>query len=390
MIKLRALILLLCLSGCDKTPEKQTPNEIFKQDPLLDAILQETSKNFIGELDGEKMKVGAINGMLSSLDPYNTYLPASYFEKFKETVMGEYKGIGLEIMRLPDGQIKVIAPYDDSPADKAGIHAGDIITHINGTKLTSHPEMDVLASLTCKTEKDVHLTIARPNKQPFKKKINCSAISVNPVKYKTIDTIGYLRISVFNLNTPQKVREALSKMTEESTPLKGLIIDVRNNPGGSFEVSSEVIGIFLKDSGVTVQVQYKGDEKPRQHVSGPTSADKKYVNSVPIMVLVNNGSASASEILAGALQDHNRALIVGTKTFGKGSVQKIFVLPSQKGALKLTIAKLSTPQGRSIQDVGITPDLIIEQSDNKESQEDAQLHHAVLVFKNAILMKEKF
>ncbi|MDZ4264064.1 MAG: S41 family peptidase [Pseudomonadota bacterium] len=298
----------------------------------------------------------AIKGMLSGLDPHSAYLDPEAFKELQVGTTGEFGGLGIEV-GMEDGFVKVISPIDDTPAQRAGIQAGDLIIRIDETPVKGLALNDAVKLMRGKPGTDIILTVVREGAdKPLKFTITRAVIKVNSIKERELEPgFGYVRITQFQSSTGENMIQAISKLKKENNgELKGLILDLRNNPGGVLNAAVAVSDAFLED-GLIVYTEGRVDDSQMKFKATPTDILK----GAPLIVLVNGGSASASEIVAGALQDHKRAIIMGSKTFGKGSVQTI--LPMHNGAaLKLTTARYFTPSGRSIQAEGIEPDIKLE------------------------------
>lgn len=320
-------------------------------------VFERIGKDYVEPVDDKALLENAIDGMLSNLDPHSAYLKADSFKDMEETTKGEFGGVGMEV-GMEDGFIKVIAPIDDTPANKAGIKAGDLVVRIDDVPVKGLTLQQAVDKLRGKAGTDVQLTVMRKSEdKPLIIKLTRAVIKVNSVKQRLLSAdYGYVRISQFQVKTGTQLVDAIDKLTKENTrPLKGLVLDLRNNPGGVLNAAVEVSDALL-DKGLIVYTE--GRVKDSDMRFSATKGD--VLNGAPVVVLINEGSASASEIVAGALQDNGRALIAGRTSFGKGSVQS--VIPLQNGAaIKLTTARYFTPSGRSIQAEGITPDVKIEQ-----------------------------
>ena len=316
---------------------------------VLDAVKQD----YVEPVQDKALLENAIRGMLGNLDPHSAYLDAEAFQDLQVGTSGEFGGLGIEV-GLEEGFIKVITPIDDTPAQRAGIRTGDLIIRLDDTSVKGMSLSDAIQHMRGKPNTPITLTIVREGVQkPFKIKLMREVIQVRSVKSRLLEPgYGYLRITQFQAKTAQNLQEALQNLEQENkAPLKGLILDLRNNPGGVLNGAVDVADTFL-DDGVVVQTKGRSDGADQTFKATPGDLLK----GAPLLVLVNGGSASASEIVAGALQDHRRALVLGERTFGKGSVQTI--LPLGNGtAVKLTTARYYTPNGRSIQAEGIVPDI---------------------------------
>ena len=319
-------------------------------------VFDKIKTDYVEDINDKSLLESAIRGMLSGLDPHSTYLDPEAYQELQEGTSGEFGGLGIEV-GMEDGFIKVIAPIDDTPAQKAGIKPGDLIVRINDTSIKDLSLGDAVKMMRGKPGTDIRLTIIREGqKEPLKITITRAVVKVQSVKSRILEPhFGYIRISHFQSHTGEDLNEALVKLKEENgRDLKGLILDLRNNPGGILGSAVAAADIFL-DRGLIVYT--KGRATDSEMRFSAMSAD--LLKNAPMVVLVNGGSASASEIVAGALQDHKRAVIMGSKTFGKGSVQTILPM-NNNAALKLTTALYYTPSGRSIQAEGITPDIVLD------------------------------
>ncbi len=327
--------------------------DTYKQLETFTAVLHMIDQNYVEEVDSKKLIEGAINGMLSSLDPHSSYMSPEDFKELQIETQGSFSGIGIEIT-MKDSILTVVSPIDDTPAFKSGLKAGDKILKIEGETTKNITLMGAVKKLRGPKGTDVTISIHREGWTELKDfTLTRADIPLLSVKSKILEPgYGYLRIRSFQANTTRDFKEALQKISKEQ-PLEGLVLDLRNNPGGLLEQSVRISDIFLEDG----LIVYTKARKKENNLS--FSAHKNYLKyDCPIVVLVNEGSASASEIVAGALQDHKRALILGAQTFGKGSVQTIHPMASGAG-VRLTTALYYTPSGRSIQAKGITPDIII-------------------------------
>ncbi|MBL0941345.1 MAG: S41 family peptidase [Alphaproteobacteria bacterium] len=326
---------------------------------------------YVEETTHEALLEGALNGMLGSLDPHSHYLTLAQYKDLKNQTRGKFGGLGLEVTMV-DGLIKVVSPLDDTPAAKAGIKPGDLIVRINEQPVYGLTLTQAVDQLKGEPNTDIEITIRRGDEVDFPLKLIRADIKIDPVKFKIEENVGYIRIRTFNEATLNRVKEAVNHFKKElGAKLQGLILDVRNNAGGLLDSCVDVSDLFL-ENGVIVSIKGRGEDK--NHYLKATSGD--ILRGLPIAILVNGGSASASEILAGALQDNGRGLVIGTRTFGKGSVQSVIPL-TDGSAIKLTTALYYTPSGRSIQKSGIDPDIIIEQAiDLKVLDESKRLHES--------------
>ena len=362
----RLLIIALCsvlsfsvfaqeiLEGEAKVVPSRLPLEELR---AFAEIFERIRTSYVETVDDKTLLENAIHGMLSGLDPHSSYLGAEDFEELRNNTSGKFGGLGIEV-GIEDGFIKVVSPIDDTPAQKAGILAGDVIIKIDSTPVKGIGLTNAIDKMRGEPGSKIDLTILRDGEnKPLEISLNRAEIKITSVKSRLIDgTFGYVRITQFQENTGADIHNALEKLVDESKQLlSGVVLDLRNNPGGVLDAAVAVSDVFISE-GLIVYTQGR-----------VSSADVRYTATVdtimpdlPLVVLINAGSASASEIVAGALQDHKRAVIMGTQSFGKGSVQTVLPLNGEH-ALKLTTARYFTPNGRSIQAKGITPDIEIEQ-----------------------------
>ena len=321
---------------------------------MFTEALERIRISYVEEVDDKTLLENAIRGMLSGLDPHSAYVVESEYDALQETTTGEFGGLGIEVGRQ-DGYIKVISPIDDTPADRAGIQAGDLIIQINDTPTRQIMPEEAANLMRGEPGTSVTVTIAREGVEPFDLTVTREVIAINSVRSRVLEPgYAYLRISQFRANTAQDLESEYEKLSAENQNLKGLVLDLRNNPGGVLQASVGVVDTFISDGRI---VSTKGRLEGNNMEFMATN--RTIAKDIPIVVLINNGSASASEIVAGALQDHNRAIIMGTRSFGKGSVQSVVPLAEQR-AIKLTTSLYFTPNGRSIQAQGIDPDIIVE------------------------------
>lgn len=329
-------------------------------------VFAKIKNDYVEEVDDRKLLEDAIRGMLAGLDPHSAYLDKESYKDLQEGTTGEFGGLGIEVGQ-EDGFIKVISPIDDTPAQKAGVQAGDLIIKLDETPVKGLSLNEAVERMRGKPGTQIKLTIIRNGEEkPLEITITRDVIKVNSVRSNTLEPgYGYLRISSFQANTGRDLHKELDKLKQDNNnDLKGLILDLRNNPGGVLNAAVEVSDMFL-DKGLIVYTQGRIKDSDLRFNAKPVDD----ASDIPLVVLVNEGSASASEIVAGALQDHKRALIVGQKTFGKGSVQTILPMTNE-AAVKLTTARYYTPSGRSIQASGIIPDVIIDKLAVKTIEDD--------------------
>lgn len=323
---------------------------------IFSEVFGQVKRSYVESVDDKTLIEDSIRGMLAGLDPHSAYLDPESYKELRIGTSGKFGGLGIEV-GMEDGFVRVVAPIDDTPAEKAGIKAGDLIIRIDDTPVKGMSLSDAVQRMRGKPGTDITLTIIREGEeQPLKFTLTRAVIKVKSVRSRTLeDGYGYIRISQFQTQTPSNLQKALDSLREENGgKLKGLILDLRNNPGGVLSAAVEVSDAFL-EKGVIVYTEGRDLESKQKFRA--TSGD--ILNSSPMVILVNGGSASASEIVSGALQDHRRAIVVGSRTFGKGSVQTILPL-TENTALKLTTARYYTPSGRSIQAEGIVPDIELE------------------------------
>lgn len=355
--------------------------ETFQQLTLFADVLDTVERQYVVKVDEKKLIEAALDGMLASLDPHSNYLNTSEFKDLREQTAGSYGGLGLEVT-TEEGAVKVITPMDDTPAAKAGIQSGDYITAIDGQSIIGQSLTDAVKQMKGAPGTPVTLTVARRGKDPFEVKLTREIINVKSVKARAEGDYGYIRISNFNENTGRETTEALQKLKHDLPNMKGVILDLRNNPGGLLDTSVETASDFLDGGEVVTQRGRTAAEMERRnaHPQGDL------IRGLPMVVLVNNGTASAAEIVSGALQDHHRALILGITSFGKGSVQTVIPIHGgEDGALKLTTARYYTPSGRSIQKTGIIPDLEVALSKEQADRlVDSKYEFSEASFKNAL------
>ncbi|WP_417815786.1 S41 family peptidase [Thalassospira alkalitolerans] len=343
-----------------------TSAETYRLLNLFGDVFEQVKAKYVEEVDDKQLIEAAINGMLTSLDPHSSYLNMDNFEEMQVDTRGEFGGLGIEVT-MEEGFVKVISPIYDTPAEKAGLQPGDFITHIDGKPIRGLGLNEAVEMMRGKVNTDIRLTIIRKGEQaPFDVTLTRAVIKIQSVRAETKDDIGYIRITKFNEQTFSGLQRAITDMRDQIGPeMKGLVLDLRNNPGGLLDQAISVSDAFL-DKGEIVSTRPRDTENTERYNARPGDL----AEGLPIIVLVNDGSASASEIVAGALQDHRRAVIMGTRSFGKGSVQTILPMPGNV-ALRLTTARYYTPSGKSIQEVGIVPDIIVPQA-RVESIETAQ------------------
>ena len=321
---------------------------------LFGEVMERAKANYVEEVSDKQLIEAAINGMLTSLDPHSSYLDEKDFKYMNEQTSGKFGGLGIEIT-MEQGVVKIVSPIDDTPAFKAGLKPGDYITHIDGETIIGMSLNEAVDKMRGKPGTKVKLTIRRINEKPFDVTLKREEIKTQSVKTDIKDDdVFYIRIGSFSEDVDTDIKKAFAKAQKNrKEPLKGIVLDVRNNPGGLLDQAVAVSSLFL-DQGEVVSTRARNEEDTLRY----SAKGKDITNGMPIVVIINNGSASASEIVAGALQDHKRAVIIGEKSFGKGSVQTVVPL-GDYGAMRLTTAKYYTPSGRSIQATGIEPDIVV-------------------------------
>jgi carboxyl-terminal processing protease len=331
-------------------------SEIYRHLDLFGDVLERVRSDYVEAPDDSQLIESAINGMLSGLDPHSTYLNPKHFRDMQVQTRGEFGGLGIEVT-MEEGLVKVVSPIENTPAEKAGLLSGDMITHLDGVSIQGLTLEQAVEKMRGPVDTGITLTILRPKTEPFDVKINRDVIRINPVRANLEgDDIGYIRVKTFSEQTADELKSAIQRIRKETgTKLKGYIVDLRNNPGGLLDQAIAVSDSFLDRGAIVLTRGRNANETQRSNAHPGDLTDQ-----AKILVLINGGSASASEIVAGALQDHQRAMVIGTRSFGKGSVQTIIPLGSN-GAIRLTTARYYTPSGRSIQAKGIDPDVVIEQ-----------------------------
>lgn len=336
----------------------EASSETYRQLNLFGDVFAKIREDYVEEVDDEKLIEAAINGMLSSLDPHSSYLNPKNYDGMKVQTRGKFGGLGIEVT-MENGLVKVVAPIDDTPAAKAGVLAGDYITHLDDEAVLGLTLAEAVEKMRGLVDTDLKLTIRRAGeKEPLEITLTRAIITVQSVRGRLEDDdILYVRISSFTEQTDDGLRKTINRLKEEADgDFKGLILDLRNNPGGLLDQAISVSDDFLEKGEIVSTRGREADDAQRYNAKPDDIVDGK-----PIVVLINGGSASASEIVAGALQDHGRAVILGTKSFGKGSVQTIVPLQGN-GAMRMTTARYYTPSGNSIQAKGIVPDIEVAQA----------------------------
>ena len=354
-------------------------DELYKKIDLFGEVLEKIEKDYVDDVNQSKMMDSAINGVLQSLDPYSAYMSPELFKEMQTDTRGEFGGLGIEI-GMESGVVKVISPIDDTPASKAGIKAGDFIVKIGKDQVQGKSLMEAVKLMRGPVGTSINLTVRRKNvKKPIEFNITREIIEIKSVNSKTLGknkNLAYIRLKSFNENSDKQFLKIIKEF-ENKSKVEGYILDLRNNPGGLLNQAINITDFFLEDGEI---VSTKGRKISETRKFFARSGDE--VKGKPIIVLINNGSASASEIFAGALKDHKRAIILGESSYGKGSVQSIIPLRNG-GGMRLTISKYYLPSGNSISEVGVTPDIIVEEigKDFKiDSKNDNQLNYALKLF----------
>ena len=329
--------------------------ETYRQLSIFNEVYNRVKNQYVEELTDKELVEKAINGMLQALDPHSSYMNEEVYKEMQMDTSGTFGGLGIEIT-TDKGFIKIISPIDDTPADKAGIQAGDYITHLNGESVVDMNLKEAIDIMRGEVGTPITITIIRGAEEPFDVELIRDTIKMASVKHRVLNDVGVLRVSTFNEQTTSGLKDSIKELEEGKNPPIGYVLNLRNNPGGLLTESVSVSDLFLEQGEI---VSIRGREKKDVQVFSAKKGD--LINKKPLVVLINEGSASASEIVAGALQDHDRAVIMGIKSFGKGSVQTI--VPINDGAIRLTIAKYYTPSGDSIQAVGIEPDVVVPRAE---------------------------
>lgn len=354
-------------------------SDTYRQLELFGNVMAIVQQDYVVKTDSKKLIQSALEGMLASLDPHSNYLSDEDYKELQEKTRGNYGGIGLEV-QSEDGAVKIVTPIDETPAQKAGLQSGDYITAINGTSILGMRLNDAVTKMKGDPDTKVTLTVVRAGKdEPFDVTLTREIIKVRSVRTRMEGNFGYLRIASFSETTANDTREALAKLMAENKNMKGLVLDLRNNPGGLLDQSVGVADLFI-DGGEIVSQRGRDPKDIIRY----QAKKGDMLKGMPMVVLTNPGSASAAEIVAGALQDHHRAAIVGLTTFGKGSVQSVIPLGENR-AVKLTTARYYTPSGRSIQKTGIEPDLEVAASKEQAKYiATAAMQYSEAAYSNAL------
>ncbi|MGD1880416.1 MAG: S41 family peptidase [Kiloniellaceae bacterium] len=354
--QIAAVVAALLIALPQFSPAQENPSDTYKQLKLFSEVFERVRADYVEDVSDQQLIEYAIQGMLSTLDPHSSYLNADSFGDMRVQTKGEFGGLGIEVT-MENGFIKVVSPIDDTPAYRAGVKPGDYITHLDGEPILGLSLNEAVEKMRGPVNTDLTVTIRREGEEPFDLAITRDVIKIQSVRNRVEDSVGYIRITTFNQQTMPGLEKAIQEIKAEAgSDLRGYVLDLRNNPGGLLDQAIDVSDAFI-DQGEIVSTRGRAaDDAQRFNATPGDLAD-----GLPVVVLITGGSASASEIVAGALQDHRRAILMGTKSFGKGSVQTIIPL-GLNGAMRLTTARYFTPSGRAIQALGIDPDIMIEQA----------------------------
>jgi len=341
--------------------------ETYKQLNLFGEVFERVRAEYVDDVSDDSLVESAINGMLTSLDPHSNYLNPKNFNDMKVQTRGEFGGLGIEVS-MENGLVKVVSPIDDTPAARAGLKPGDLITHLDGDPVQGMTLPEAVEKMRGPVSSEIKLTIRREGREPFDVKLIRATIKIQSVRsHLEGDNIAYIRITTFNEQTDVGLNNAMKNLKQQAGgKLLGVVLDLRNDPGGLLDQAVAVADAFL-EKGEIVSTRGRRSEDAQRYNARPGDI----AAGLPVAVLINGGSASASEIVAGALQDHHRAILLGTRSFGKGSVQTIIPLPGH-GAMRLTTARYYTPSGRSIQAKGIDPDIVVEAAKIEKTPEKGE------------------
>ncbi len=347
----------LAFAADTKTAPAANSPETYRLLGLFGDVMERVRNDYVEPVTDDQLIEAALNGMLTSLDPHSNYMNAKNFKDMQVQIKGEFGGLGIEVT-LDNGFVKVISPIDDTPAARAGIRPGDYITNIDGEPVQGLSLNDAVEKMRGPVNTDIKITVRREGQAPFDVTLTRAVVKIQTVRSKLVDNVGYIRISQFVESTDQGLKKSIDQLKKDSGgKLQGVVLDLRNNPGGLLDQAVTVSASFLDHGKEVVSTRSRRPEDTQRY----DARGKDLIDGLPMVVLINDGSASASEIVAGALQDHRRAILLGTKSFGKGSVQTIMPFPPY-GAIRLTTARYYTPSGRSIQALGIEPDIKVQQS----------------------------
>ena len=371
-----AVVFLILIT---QNAESKNDNALYEKLDLFSDVLEKINKGYVKEVDQSEVIDGAINGMLQSLDPFSAYMSPESFQNMNVETSGEFGGLGIEVT-MESGFVRVITPMEDSPADKVGVKAGDYIIKINEKQVKGLNLMEAVNLMRGKIGTPINITVRRLDvEEDLKFVIVRDKIKVREVSSTIKENVGYIRLRAFNEQSGDQLLKKIKDLSKTNKNLKGYILDLRNNPGGLLSQAVQISDAFL-DSGEIVSI--KGRDKNDIKIYTARKGDA--IKGKPLIVLINRGSASASEIVSGALKDHKRAILLGEKTFGKGSVQTIIPLKN-KGGLRLTTAKYYLPSGTSISEIGVEPDIVVKESKENfkinDDKKDNQLEYALNLFR---------
>jgi carboxyl-terminal processing protease len=361
LLKTTAAVLVGMVAGAVLVPglgpeAQSASSDTFRSLKLFGDVFERVRAEYVEEVGDQALIETAINGMLASLDPHSSYLDAEKYRDMQVQTRGEFGGLGIEVT-MENGLVKVVSPIDDTPAFRAGIEAGDMITHIDGEPVMGLTLSEAVERMRGPVDSTIALRLMRQgSEEPIEVSLARAVIKISPVRARAEGDIGYVRLTTFNEQTSSALRDKVEELRKAEPRMRGLVLDLRNNPGGLLDQAVAVADAFL-DKGEIVSTRGRRSDSIQRFNSRPGDL----LGNLPIVVLINGGSASASEIVAGALQDHRRAIVMGTQSFGKGSVQTIMPISGQ-GAIRLTTARYYTPAGTSIQAKGITPDIEVHQA----------------------------
>jgi len=374
MMKIKFIVSFLFIFLISINFARSLENEIYKKIDLFGEVLEKINEEYVDEIDQSKSMDSAINGLLQSLDPYSSYMSPEIFKEMQTETSGEFGGLGIEV-GMESGVVKVISPIDDTPASRSGIKAGDYIVKINDTQVQGKSLTEAVELMRGPVGSSIELTVRRQGaKKAFTFNIVREIIQIKSVKADLLEkNIGYIRLTSFNENSSGQIKKEIGKLKKNNN-LKAYILDLRNNPGGLLSQAIKISDFFLESGEIVSTKGRKASENRRWFAKQGDLTDGK-----ALIVLINYGSASASEIVAGALKDHKRAILLGDSSYGKGSVQSIIPLKND-GAIRLTIAKYYLPSGKSISEVGVSPDIMISEESNDfkiKTDTDNQLNYAI-------------
>jgi carboxyl-terminal processing protease len=356
-LRLTALTMLaFVMPSVQAGPPPSNTSETYRQLNLFGDVFERVRADYVEPTGDQELIESAIQGMLTALDPHSSYMNAKNFRDMQVQTRGEFGGLGIEVT-MENGLVKVVSPIDDTPAFRAGLQPNDLISHLNGEQIIGLTLSEAVEKMRGPVDSEITLTVVRQGReQPFDVKLRRAIVKINPVRGRAEGNVVYLRVTSFSEQTSSALRTAYGRIKDQlGGSVEGVVLDLRNNPGGLLDQAVEVTDAFL-DAGEVVSTRGRRNEDITRY----NARKGDIAEGRPVVVLINGGSASASEIVAGALQDHRRGIVLGTKSFGKGSVQTLIPLGRQSGALRLTTARYFTPAGRSIQAEGIQPDIIVE------------------------------